>query len=394
MREQVSKRKTHTKSRKGCFQCKRRHTKCSETHPRCANCTRLEIECTWPASPSGFASHPGSVHTARNRSTLSPDQSFDSPGTPPTLREPELAIEDLRLLHHWSTKTYLSLYPNTTNKYNIWQTGCVEIGFQHPFLLHGILALAALHKAVETASLNPSLFMQAHSHLSSALSAFRNHFAHPTKDVAIPMFLMSTIFILYNLGSARVEEPENPVDAIVHCFRLVKGVRVVIEPFWHHISTSECYTLMEQKFSLEPSPGTQPVEKILRLNDLTERMLHEDPRDKNACIEAIAELHKTFLRIRSCTPEHDRHAVMFVWPADLPDRFLELLSLHNRVATIILANFAILLQQVQCSWWVQDWPRRIISATRVLLENEPELQEWLKWPSEQISVAENVNNQN
>ncbi|POR35145.1 Uncharacterized protein TPAR_04676 [Tolypocladium paradoxum] len=44
--------KGHRKSRKGCFNCKRRRVKCSEVRPECHCCRRMGLVCVYPASPS------------------------------------------------------------------------------------------------------------------------------------------------------------------------------------------------------------------------------------------------------------------------------------------------------------------------------------------------------
>lgn len=41
-------RKGHTKSRRGCFNCKRRKIKCQESQPACGNCEKAGIVCEYP----------------------------------------------------------------------------------------------------------------------------------------------------------------------------------------------------------------------------------------------------------------------------------------------------------------------------------------------------------
>ncbi|KAM0265972.1 hypothetical protein ACHAPA_007331 [Fusarium lateritium] len=44
-------RKGHTKSRRGCYNCKRRRIKCQETHPACGHCTKTGLKCEYPSTP-------------------------------------------------------------------------------------------------------------------------------------------------------------------------------------------------------------------------------------------------------------------------------------------------------------------------------------------------------
>jgi len=43
-------RKGHTKSRRGCFNCKRRRIKCNERHPHCNHCIKAGLQCEYPAN--------------------------------------------------------------------------------------------------------------------------------------------------------------------------------------------------------------------------------------------------------------------------------------------------------------------------------------------------------
>ncbi|KAH6661670.1 hypothetical protein EV126DRAFT_447479 [Verticillium dahliae] len=44
-------RRGHTKSRRGCFNCKRRRIKCQETQPACGHCRKSGLQCEYPSLP-------------------------------------------------------------------------------------------------------------------------------------------------------------------------------------------------------------------------------------------------------------------------------------------------------------------------------------------------------
>jgi hypothetical protein len=43
-------RKGHTKSRRGCYNCKRRRIKCNERHPDCNHCIKAGLQCEYPSN--------------------------------------------------------------------------------------------------------------------------------------------------------------------------------------------------------------------------------------------------------------------------------------------------------------------------------------------------------
>ncbi|KAK3293423.1 uncharacterized protein B0H64DRAFT_419172 [Chaetomium fimeti] len=45
-------RRGHTKSRRGCFNCKRRRIKCQETRPACGHCVKQGLKCEYPTLPT------------------------------------------------------------------------------------------------------------------------------------------------------------------------------------------------------------------------------------------------------------------------------------------------------------------------------------------------------
>lgn len=47
MKELSTKQERHTKSKRGCRNCKLRKVKCDETHPGCKNCMRYSVACNY-----------------------------------------------------------------------------------------------------------------------------------------------------------------------------------------------------------------------------------------------------------------------------------------------------------------------------------------------------------
>ncbi|RKK87013.1 hypothetical protein BFJ68_g17077 [Fusarium oxysporum] len=107
----MRRRKVHRKSREGCVQCKEKHAKCNEVYPRCLQCERANLVC-----------------------------SFSSP----TLNKPPLnedSIADLELLEHWHRYPVTGDVTETTKQL---QYNLVRLGFSHHYLLNSILGLTAL----------------------------------------------------------------------------------------------------------------------------------------------------------------------------------------------------------------------------------------------------------
>ncbi len=83
-------KKGHTKSRRGCDNCKRRKVKCQETHPACANCSRLGLNCVYSGLP-------------RSQGVF---QAVPPPSVALSAAPIILQMEDLRFFHHFVFNAY------------------------------------------------------------------------------------------------------------------------------------------------------------------------------------------------------------------------------------------------------------------------------------------------
>lgn len=130
------------------------------------------IHCTWQATTSSHVSsnspEPSLDDAVYDRGSVSA-----STLTPNTVSK-ELAVEDLKLLHHFSTKTYATI-DGLVAQQDLWQGQVVRLGFQEPFVLRGILSIAALHLAAlnlqEDPTITAAFLSQASGHYNIGLNA-------------------------------------------------------------------------------------------------------------------------------------------------------------------------------------------------------------------------------
>lgn len=111
-------RKGHTKSRRGCYTCKRRKVKCSEKLPECDNCTRIGLICEYPEPPNPSAlsrlvtaSRHGPRASRRDDATTEAAMVLlTTPYAPisssPSLMTPTFNLDDLRFFHHFLVAAY------------------------------------------------------------------------------------------------------------------------------------------------------------------------------------------------------------------------------------------------------------------------------------------------
>ncbi|KAF2011140.1 hypothetical protein BU24DRAFT_355344 [Aaosphaeria arxii CBS 175.79] len=154
-------RRSHTKSRKGCKTCKKRHIRCDETFPQCRNCTKHQVRCDYMDSPNALVpespkspQQPNLLWTAEINATV---ELWQQTGEFPF---PELRVypephwraypkTDLRLIHHLSSITN-EMFRNRTSSLTVWtdlMPKFLSVAASHPFVMHSILAFSASHLA-------------------------------------------------------------------------------------------------------------------------------------------------------------------------------------------------------------------------------------------------------
>ncbi|KAG7003615.1 Sterol regulatory element-binding protein ECM22 [Fusarium oxysporum f. sp. conglutinans] len=126
------------KTRRGCFNCKRRRVKCSEHRPECQGCRRMRLPCVYPAA-------------------VLPD-----PQTVPSAPTVKVCLDHLRFFHHFLAEAYP---PHPYGASAVWQDVAAlshkvslvvnlalddmsDSNPQYEFLASSILALAAQHLTV------------------------------------------------------------------------------------------------------------------------------------------------------------------------------------------------------------------------------------------------------
>ncbi|KAF2663409.1 hypothetical protein BT63DRAFT_461137 [Microthyrium microscopicum] len=126
-------RKGHTKSRRGCFNCKARKIKCQETRPCCSHCVKAGLQCQYPnpRPPIQMISSPESSVSSIGKNLQS---------TPTTF-----TVKDMQFFHHFLTRGYPHLPLGADN---LWTKEIPKLAHEYDYLLHAMLALGASNMAL------------------------------------------------------------------------------------------------------------------------------------------------------------------------------------------------------------------------------------------------------
>ncbi|KAJ5621951.1 hypothetical protein N7528_005183, partial [Penicillium herquei] len=385
-------RRPHRKSRHGCLECKRRRVKCDEARPTCTNCAKRHAECEYGSSSSLLWANEeqstratfrtsGSDSGQQSESVLGSPTASDSlgilgrlnssGGAVTTSSVPALNIEDLELMMQWCNSTYLTLSRNELTD-PIWRSAVPEEALSHPFLMHGILALAALHLARmgPDPSRRAAHLNRAVAHQNQALALFRELLGDIQESNAKAMFAFSSIVVVYTFGfphSPDVQDPWTCVDDFHQVLVLTRGVQQVIKLPTSHLGSGSFAPI----FQVDKARAPLPEETQAIIHQLQEANESCGIRDSAHETDIYAKTIENMADMLSWTyAGMTASAVAGRWAIALPSRYLELLREREPFSLVMLAHYGVLLQYLKHRWCFDGWCVRVAKAVWAILDDQ------------------------
>ncbi|TID19004.1 putative C6 transcription factor [Venturia nashicola] len=362
-------RKSHRKTRTGCVSCKQRKVKCDELRPSCTNCTRRYTPCVYLptvppvalASPASTASQRPSPATSSSRAL--PTHHPTNPGSHVTLAAQPSArpfdMLQLELLHNWSTSTCYTLSPDAREEYRI---EAPKFAFAHPFVMHAIMAISALHLAYLRHERRDYYLFHAKAHHEAGLRTASGLLGSMNEKNCVPMWLFSTLCCMF--ATAR---PRNFGD-----FVIVGAKGDADCPFGPMFQTGAARGKLRDKATLE-----NDVTASLRQNISDSGLDKETLALYNA---AIDELRKCFAVVYSQTKPELGDVFRWLWEID--DNFIQHLHDKKPAALSILAHFAVLTHSFSSLWWMEGFSRHIVATVYRFLDHSH--RHWVRWPIQEV----------
>ncbi|KAF4589500.1 C6 transcription factor [Ophiocordyceps camponoti-floridani] len=267
-------RRSHTKSRKGCETCKRRHIRCDENFPQCRNCTKHKIRCPYNDVQVADAeqSMPDKADLMWTPQIEAAIADWKSTGVFPLpsldvypAPMPQLySVEDLRLIYHVAS-LYHELASIDANNFTLWTRHIptlLRIGATTPYVMHALLAFSAMHIAFLTDC--PLVGSMAFEHRGVALSGLHEAIGSFSRDSS-DAILAASLVLSWQATDWR------------SWTQLMQGTSTVIDAMdaWKHESQFGDFIAESSTFpTAPPSPGpdhrpSQPREEDIRASQRT-----------------------------------------------------------------------------------------------------------------------------
>ncbi|KAL6232832.1 hypothetical protein BDW75DRAFT_216718 [Aspergillus navahoensis] len=390
-------RRTHRKSRHGCKACKQRRVKCDETRPVCSNCRQREEECEYVTEASYIwagddSPRPGKRRVAPPKQTAgdaratpeTPFRLLDRPSSAETpLLNPPLDMTQLRLLVNWQHET-CDYFSRDTETRVVWQINLVDEALKAPPLMHGILAVSALHLVLSDPGQDQAFWLSlATAHKGQALQSLREGLNNVTPDNARSMMGLSSLVVAYAFGSALTgidgSDSDKPsLNALNHVFVLCRGVQQI---------TSAAYAVLRQS---NFAPLFNPGDRSIATPDHVKESLDSLDHLNTKCLYAGDHDAATYTRVIDALRNFSGHAfsqpnsmtLAAGWAIRVPREYLEYLQAKHPFALVIHAHYCAFLHLARGNCFLQGWGRSVLEDILDLLDED--WKAYIKWPMSEV----------
>ncbi|KAL2868760.1 uncharacterized protein BJX67DRAFT_36539 [Aspergillus lucknowensis] len=369
-----SRRSYKATSRHGCLECRGRRIKCGKEQPECASCHNRNLMCkyqqpasvplAWPKVKS--RSSTPSLPPPAKASTSVVDPTFlaqyQDLMEPSALRSPsgELNIQDLELMTQWCTATYRSVSRNTTVEC-IWQAVVPREAMRHPFLLHGILALSALHLAATSNGDKREQYIRtSRAHKSQASLGLSRIAAMLKPSHCNAVFTLSNIMMIYSFALPEIVGQSPGRSALEDLYKVFVSTRESVDILANIIDgvgKGELKPLLQCDKAQPKMPDTSRL-AIMSLTQLNANLARQDPcHDKEVYDTTIKHLGHSLDKV---SRGGETMIIAFQWIFQVPSRYMELYRQREPFALVVLAHYVVIIHLLRRHWWMGEWSARLI----------------------------------
>ncbi|KAI0877396.1 hypothetical protein GGS24DRAFT_132429 [Hypoxylon argillaceum] len=441
----MQQRRSHKKSRRGCLNCKKWHTKCDESGPPCNNCTLRNAICE-------YAWAKGDKITALVQARKSPSSSGSTTSSHPeerSLSEPGgLVVKECRrmleleLMHCWSTSTYKSLC-SVPEDHHYMQLIMPQEALRYDFLLNGIFVAAALHRSTTAPESEARGYFNVAMELYDRASrSFRTHLERMDPASYHMLYIYSSMTAFINIAFSQCNFSEggelNTLSTVAVAFDLLNGSVNIAKTDFQRLLDSPVPLRAYLNYGLATTVVLHPetraaLSRLRELNELYHSSRYQgatpggdsgvaitpfsgdeasttSPASSSSAPAAAAAAalpanpwEPAIALLQHCFAEQQRailRGFCFVFPGGAGPDFTAAIKASDPMALLILMHWTVLLELTGDEfWWAVKLGRRLAvgiwkamqmipprAASPVLLT--PEWGESIEWVFVQLGLPE------
>lgn len=308
---------------------------------------------------------------------------------------PQITFDDLGLMHFYTVATSMTIEP-TLDLRETWQVSAPEEAASHPFLMHSLLAMAALHRISIGTNEHERYMTLAVKHHTLALVGSKPELELVSESNCHALFAFSAMIAISALAipvCRNLASLPDPIGEMVQVALLMRGSSAIVHTGFQWLETGKFRTLLHSVFISQTDPVLEDVEGVL-MNVQIQIESASVPRKNLAAYQNALEYLRVCFRGIFSSQENNtisvpprNRGVVWSWLATVEVDFITLLSQKDPRALIILAHYAVLLHALDEFWWCCGWGSALITSVSQSVGNDWQLS--LSWPNQQIRFRAN-----
>jgi hypothetical protein len=326
---------------------------------------------------------------------------YKSPSDSQYLSPPQsnFSMSDLELLHFFTTQSVFA-YLDSYSSIELFRNTVIQLAFEHPFLMHGILSLSSLHLS----HLRPekrALYQHASdTHTARALSLFQVEIGNLNPENCHACFAFSACIFTHAWAAQDVNKPSTiffpPVfqetDSVhIQWVKLQRGTNSILHSVFPLLEKGPLECLFLPWKDLDPTrddPLTAEEEQIF--TDLPEAWRYSSlsASEKEILEDTCEKLRRTFSML-IYNPEISRLAMVMTWVSSVKDEFLLMMEKKIPQALLLAVVFCVPLKTVNDVWWMEGKSENLMRTLIPVLGEGWE--RWATWPVERVLGQEEWN---
>lgn len=293
-----------------------------------------------------------------------------------------LPLSELELFHHWHTVTASSLAQNAALS-RVFETHAPRRGLTHPFLMHAILAISALHLSHEVPDFRRRIYTEiATQHHSLALSLCTPLLTKVTPENCDALFACSLLIASFNFASRSLSMHFAPmgVGEVIEVFKLVRGTASIVEKARPWIEQGDMRLLLKFTRCAQQIPKSKHSYEVhTQLEHLIAQ--HEDAitsTSESGVRAAVLRSIKLLLDVFDSCIASDNQSTILAWPAMVDSEFLDLLLQAEPGSLVTLAHYGAVIHIMTRAWWMEGWGKFLVNLAAECLDGS--VQSAIAWP--------------
>lgn len=301
------------------------------------------------------------------------------------MKTPPFSFADFSLFHHFTKSTALA-HADDSASVTVWLETIPDLAVQYPYLLHLILALAALHMRSTVPERAKFLERVADEHQAQAIPLFREALAASSAETVLPLFACSCLFVPYYFAAAKDASSllfNEETGLLAEWLVLIQGCAAMTVQHNATIMRSPLRTILGDLHTpkVEDFSGGPIDARLVRL----EEKLPIASEHREAYAQVMVHLRLCFyLSDRADTPLNRKNAALR-FPPLMGKQFRAHLAGRHPAALIIMAFWCVLLHRVEDRWWLRGRVQPLLLKIEELLPSD--YISLMSWPLEEVGTS-------